>query len=145
KETNQMLEVYADVIENDMAIPVIKGRKTESEKFAGAEYTITVESMMHDGRALQAGTSHHFGSGFAEAFDISYLDKEGRGLFVHQTSCGFSTRVMGGLIMVLVDNRGLVVPPKIAPTRAMIVPVAQHKEGVLDKAYDLKEELNQIV
>lgn len=145
KETNQMLEVYADVIENYMAIPVIKGKKTESEKFAGAEHTITVESMMHDGRALQAGTSHHFGSGFAEAFDISYLDKEGKSQFVHQTSWGLSTRVMGALIMVHGDNRGLIVPPKIAPTQAMIVPIAQHKEGVLDKAYDLRDELKNLV
>jgi len=145
EETDKMLDQYADVIENYMAIPVIKGRKTESEKFAGAEYTITVECMMHDGRALQAGTSHHFGSGFAEAFDITYLDKEGKSQFVHQTSWGFSTRVMGALIMVHGDNRGLVVPPKIAPTQVMIVPIAQHKEGVLDKAYDVRDQLQKIV
>src|SRR5699024_843587 len=107
--------------------------------------TITVESMMHDGRALQAGTSHHFGSGFAEAFDISYLDKEGKSQLVHQTSWGFSTRVRGAIIMVHGDNRGLVVPPKIAPTQAMIVPIAQHKEGVLNKAYDLRDELKDLV
>lgn len=143
EETDRMLEQYADVIENYMAIPVIKGRKTASEKFAGAEYTITVESMMHDGRALQAGTSHHFGSGFAEAFDITYLDKEGKSQYVNQTSWGFSTRVMGALIMVHGDNRGLVVPPKIAPTQVMIVPIAQHKEGVLDKAYEIKTDLEK--
>jgi len=140
-ETNQMLDVYADIVENYLAIPVIKGRKADMEKFAGANYTITIECMMHDGRALQAGTSHHFGSGFAEAFDITYLDKEGKSQYVHQTSWGLSTRVMGALIMVHGDNRGLVVPPKIAPTQAMIVPIAQHKEGVLDKAYDLRDKL----
>src|SRR5699024_5295615 len=144
EETAKMLDQYADILEDYMAIPVIKGQKTEMEKFAGAEYTITVESMMHDGRALQAGTSHHFGSGFAEAFDISYLDKEGKSQFVHQTSWGFSTRVTGALIMVHGDNRGLVVPPKIAPTQVMIVPIAQHKEGVLDKAYEIKADLEKI-
>src|SRR5699024_2243671 len=126
EETDRMLEVYADIVENYLAVPVIRGRKTESEKFAGAEYTITIESMMHDGRALQAATSHHFGSGFAEAFDITYLDQEGKSQFVHQTSWGLSSRVTGGLIMVHGDNRGLVVPPRIAPTQAMIVPIAQH-------------------
>lgn len=144
EETDRMLGVYADIVENYLAVPVIRGRKTDSEKFAGAEYTITIESMMHDGRALQAATSHHFGTGFAEAFDISYLDKEGNSQFVHQTSWGLSTRVMGGLIMVHGDNRGLVVPPRIAPTQAMIVPVAQHKEGVLDKAYEIREKLADI-
>src|SRR5699024_2443374 len=134
EETDRMLEVYADIVENYLAVPGIRGRKTESERVAGAEYTITIESMMHDGRALQAATSHHFGSGFAEAFDITYLDKEGKSQFVHQTSWGLSTRVMGGLNMVHGDNRGLVVPPRIAPKQAMIVPIAQHKEGVLDAA-----------
>ncbi|HLR71622.1 MAG TPA: proline--tRNA ligase [Pseudogracilibacillus sp.] len=145
KETDKMLDVYADLAENYLAIPVIKGRKTEMEKFAGAEYTITIECMMHDGKALQAGTSHNFGSGFAEAFDITYLDKEGKSQYVHQTSWGVSTRIMGALIMVHGDNRGLVVPPRIAPTQAMIVPIAQHKEGVLDKAYDLRDKLAEIV
>ncbi|MEI3613039.1 proline--tRNA ligase [Pseudogracilibacillus sp. SO30301A] len=145
KETAQMLDVYADIAENYLAIPVIKGRKTEMEKFAGAEYTITIECMMHDGKALQAGTSHNFGSGFAEAFDITYLDKEGKSQYVHQTSWGLSTRIMGALIMVHGDNRGLVVPPRIAPTQAMIVPIAQHKEGVLDKAYNLRDKLADIV
>src|SRR5699024_7170471 len=144
KETDQMLDVYAELAEDYLAIPVIKGRKTESEKFAGAEYTITIETMMHDGLALQAGTSHYFGTGFAEAFDITYLDKEGKSQFVHQTSWGVSTRIMGALIMVHGDNRGLVVPPRIAPTQAMIVPIAQHKEGVLDKAYDLRDQLAKI-
>lgn len=145
EETAKMLNVYADVLENFMAIPVIKGTKTESEKFAGAEYTLTVESLMHDGQALQSGTSHLFGTGFAEAFDITYLDKEGKSQFVHQTSWGATTRLLGALIMVHGDNRGLVLPPKMAPIQAIIVPIAQHKEGVLDKAYNLREKLADVV
>src|SRR5690625_2782591 len=144
-ETSQMLEVYADICENYLAIPVLKGKKTEKEKFAGAEYTLTIEALMHDGRALQSGTSHYLGTGFAEAFDIQYLDKEGKQQYVHQTSWGVSTRIMGALIMVHGDNRGLVVPPRIAPTQAMIIPIAQHKEGVLDAAYDLRDRLAKIV
>lgn len=140
-ETNRMLEIYADVCEDYLAVPVYRGRKTESEKFAGAEYTLTIESLMHDGKALQSGTSHYFGTGFAEAFDIRYLNKEGVEEPVHQTSWGMSTRIMGALIMVHGDNRGLVIPPKIAPTQAMVIPIAQHKEGVLDKAYDLRDAL----
>jgi len=145
EETEKMLNVYADVCENYLAMPVLKGTKTESEKFSGAEYTLTIESLMHDGRALQAGTSHHFGTGFAEAFDIRYLDKEGNQQLVHQTSWGVTTRLIGALIMVHGDNRGLVIPPRIAPTQAIIVPIAQHKEGVLDKAYDLRDQLKDIV
>lgn len=144
EETDKMLDVYADVVENYLAIPVIKGRKTEMEKFAGAKYTLTIECLMHDGKALQAGTSHLFGTGFAEAFDIQYSDKEGKQQYVHQTSWGITTRLIGALIMVHGDNRGLVVPPRIAPTQAMIVPIAQHKEGVLDKAYDLRDKLAEI-
>nr|WP_010529356.1 proline--tRNA ligase [Lentibacillus jeotgali] len=144
-ETNQMLEIYADVCENYLAIPVLRGKKTESEKFAGAHYTLTIESLMHDGKALQSGTSHYLGTGFAEAFDILYLDENGEQKPVHQTSWGMSTRIMGALIMVHGDNRGLVIPPRIAPTQAMIVPVAQHKEGVLDKAYDLRDRLQNLV
>nr|WP_246569932.1 proline--tRNA ligase [Lentibacillus saliphilus] len=145
QETRQMLDVYTDVCENYLAIPVIKGRKTESEKFAGAEYTLTIEALMHDGRALQSGTSHYFGTGFAEAFDIRYLDENGDQTPVHQTSWGMSTRILGGLIMVHGDNRGLVIPPRIAPIQAMIVPIAQHKEGVLDHAYHLRDELKDLV
>ncbi|MFC3039342.1 proline--tRNA ligase [Virgibacillus xinjiangensis] len=143
-EADKMLDVYADVVENHLAIPVVKGRKTEKEKFAGAKYTLTIESLMHDGKALQSGTSHHFGSGFAEAFDITYLDENGEQQHVHQTSWGITTRLIGALIMVHGDNRGLVIPPKIAPTQAMIVPIAQHKEGVLDKAYDLRDRLQNL-
>jgi prolyl-tRNA synthetase len=145
EETDRMLGIYADLVESYLAIPVVRGRKTESEKFAGADYTLTIEALMHDGRALQSGTSHHFGSGFAEAFDITYLDKEGKSQYVHQTSWGLSTRIMGALIMVHGDNRGLVIPPNIAPTQAKIVPIAQHKEGVLDKAYDLRDQLQDFV
>src|SRR5690625_3546802 len=144
EEAKRMFDVYTDVVENHMAIPVLRGTKTESEKFAGAEYTLTIESLMHDGKALQSGTSHYLGTGFAEAFDIRYLNTEGKEEPVHQTSWGMSTRIMGALIMVHGDNRGLVIPPKIAPTQAMIVPIAQHKEGVLDKAYDLRDALKDI-
>ncbi|TMN22532.1 proline--tRNA ligase [Lentibacillus cibarius] len=145
EETAQMLDIYAEICEDYLAIPVLRGKKTEKEKFAGAEYTLTVESLMHDGKALQSGTSHYFGTGFAEAFDIRYLNKDGEQQPVHQTSWGMSTRIMGALIMVHGDNRGLVIPPRIAPTQAMIVPVAQHKEGVLDKAYDLRDRLQHLV
>ncbi|SHH13093.1 proline--tRNA ligase [Virgibacillus chiguensis] len=145
EETERMIGIYADVVEKYLAIPVLKGKKTDKEKFAGAKYTLTIESLMHDGKALQSGTSHHFGSGFAEAFDITYLDENGDSQYVHQTSWGLSTRIMGALIMVHGDNRGLVIPPRIAPTQAMIVPIAQHKEGVLDKAYDLRDQLKGIV
>ncbi|MBL4952851.1 proline--tRNA ligase [Neobacillus sp. OS1-32] len=144
EETIRMLNVYADVLENVLAIPVVKGQKTEKEKFAGAKATFTVESLMHDGKALQSGTSHHFGTGFAKAFGIQYLDKDGKQQYVHQTSWGFTTRVIGALIMVHGDDRGLVIPPKAAPTQVMIVPIAQHKEGVLDFAYELKDSLAKI-
>ncbi|WP_043934772.1 proline--tRNA ligase [Bacillus sp. EB01] len=142
EETKKMLDVYADVLENILAIPVIKGQKTEKEKFAGAKFTYTVESLMHDGKALQSATSHHLGNGFAKAFGIQFLDREGKLQHVHQTSWGFTTRVIGALIMVHGDDRGLVIPPKAAPTQIMIVPVAQHKEGVLDFAYTLKDKLS---
>ncbi|WP_059170342.1 proline--tRNA ligase [Bacillus sp. FJAT-27445] len=142
EETKRMLEVYATLLEDYLAIPVVKGQKTEKEKFAGAKFTYTVESLMHDGKALQSGTSHHLGDGFAQAFGINYLDKEGKLQYVHQTSWGMTTRVIGALIMVHGDDRGLVIPPKVAPTQVMIVPIAQHKEGVLDFAYGLKERLS---
>ncbi|HAM82255.1 proline--tRNA ligase [Ornithinibacillus bavariensis] len=145
QETDRMLNVYADLVEHYLAIPVLRGRKTDKEKFAGAKYTLTIEALMHDGKALQSGTSHHFGTGFAEAFNITYLDENGKSQFVHQTSWGVSTRIMGALIMVHGDNRGLVVPPRIAPIQAMIVPIAQHKEGVLDKAYELRDQLRSLV
>ncbi|WP_421380689.1 proline--tRNA ligase [Bacillus salacetis] len=141
EETVKMLEVYAELCENILAIPVIKGQKTEKEKFAGAKYTYTIESLMHDGKALQSGTSHHLGDGFAKAFGIQFSDREGNLQYVQQTSWGFTTRIIGAMIMVHGDDRGLVIPPKAAPTQLMIVPIAQHKEGVLDFAYDLKDRL----
>ncbi|KMJ57282.1 proline--tRNA ligase [Bacillus sp. LL01] len=142
EETVKMLTVYAEICENILAIPVIKGQKTEKEKFAGAKYTYTIESLMHDGKALQSATSHHLGDGFAKAFGIQFLDREGKQQYVQQTSWGFTTRIIGAMIMVHGDDRGLVVPPRIAPTQVIIVPIAQHKEGVLDFTYDLKEKLS---
>ena len=139
--TIQMLNVYADFCEQVLAIPVIKGRKTDKEKFAGAEATYTIEALMHDGKALQSGTSHNFGDGFARAFGIQYTDKENKLQYVHQTSWGMSTRIIGGIIMVHGDDSGLVLPPKIAPTQVMVIPIQQRKEGVLEKAQELKSEL----
>ena len=137
-----MLNVYADLCEDFLAIPVIRGRKTDKEKFAGAEATYTIESLMHDGKALQSGTSHNFGDGFAKAFNIQYLDKDNKLKYVHQTSWGMTTRMVGAIIMVHGDNNGLVLPPKVAPTQVMIVPIQQAKEGVLDKAFEVKEVLS---
>lgn len=140
-ETEQMLNVYADFCENSLAIPVIKGQKTDKEKFAGAEATYTIEAMMHDGKALQSGTSHYFGDGFAKAFDITFTGRDNSLCHPHQTSWGMSTRIIGGIIMTHGDNNGLVLPPAIAPIQVMIIPIAQHKEGVLDKARELQERL----
>lgn len=139
--TVQMLNVYADFCEEVLAIPVIKGQKTDKEKFAGAQQTYTIEAMMHDGKALQSGTSHNFGDGFARAFGIQYSDKENQLQYVHQTSWGLSTRIIGALIMVHGDDSGLVLPPRIAPTQIMVIPIAQHKAGVLEKAQELAETL----
>ena len=144
KETDQMLEVYAEFFEKHLAIPVIKGRKTESEKFAGAETTYTIEAMMHDGKALQSATSHYFGDGFAKAFDITFQDRNKESQHVYQTSWGSSTRMIGGVIMTHGDNRGLVLPPAIAPVQVVIIPVAMHKEGVLEKANELLASLKDI-
>lgn len=143
ERTLQMLDVYADFCEEFLAIPVIKGRKTDKEKFAGAESTYTVEALMHDGKALQSGTSHNFGDGFAKAFEIQYTDKDNKLKYVHQTSWGVSTRLIGGVIMVHGDDNGLVLPPKLAPVQIMIVPIMQKKEGVLDKAFELKDVLSE--
>lgn len=139
--TQQMLNLYADFCEEVLAMPVIRGRKTDKEKFAGAEATYTIEALMHDGKALQSGTSHNFGDGFAKAFGIQYTAKDNTLQYVHQTSWGMTTRLIGAIIMVHGDNSGLVLPPRIAPTQVMIIPIAQHKEGVLDKAYELKSTL----
>ena len=144
EETIKMLNVYATFCEKYLAIPVVKGRKTDKEKFAGAEETYTIESLMHSGIALQSGTSHNFGDGFAKAFGIQYTDKDNQLKYVHQTSWGMTTRMIGAIIMVHGDDSGLVLPPKIAPTQLMIIPIAQHKEGVLDKADELFERLKAI-
>ncbi len=142
ERTIQMLNVYADFCERVLAIPMIKGRKSEKEKFAGAHATYTIEALMHDGKALQSGTSHNFGDGFARAFDIKYTDRNNTLQYVHQTSWGMSTRIIGAIIMVHGDDSGLVLPPRIAPTQIMIIPINQNKEGVLDKAFELKEKLS---
>ncbi len=141
ERTIQMLNVYADFCENYLAIPVIKGQKTDKEKFAGAKSTYTIEALMHDGKALQSGTSHNFGDGFAQAFGIQYSDKENKLQYVHQTSWGMSTRIIGAIIMVHGDDSGLVLPPRIAPVQVMVVPIAQHKAGVLEKAAELQSSL----
>ena len=142
EETLRILNMYEDLYRDVMAIPVIKGRKSDKEKFAGARETYTVEAMMHDGKALQAATSHYFGDGFAKAFDITFTDRNNELKYVHQTSWGISTRSIGGLIMVHGDDDGLRLPPRIAPVQIVIVPVAMHKPGVLDAAHALKESLS---
>ncbi len=141
EETIQMLNVYADFHETDLAIPVIKGAKTPSDKFAGAEDTYAIEALMHDGKALQAGTSHYFGDGFARAFDITYTDKENKLVYPFQTSWGVTTRMIGGIIMTHGDDNGLVLPPAIAPIQVVIIPVAAHKPGVIDAAKALADRL----
>ncbi|SCW76407.1 prolyl-tRNA synthetase [Lachnospiraceae bacterium C10] len=143
ERTIQMLNLYADFCENVLAIPMVKGRKTDKEKFAGAVATYTIEALMHDGKALQSGTSHNFGDGFAKAFGVQYTDKENKLTPVHQTSWGVSTRLIGALIMVHGDDSGLVLPPRIAPVQVTIVPIQQHKDGVLDQAYALRDTLKQ--
>lgn len=142
ERTIQMLNVYADFCEEILAIPVIRGQKTDKEKFAGANATYTIEALMHDGKALQSGTSHNFGDGFAQAFEIQFADKDNTLKYVHQTSWGMSTRIVGAIIMVHGDDNGLVLPPQIAPTQVMIIPVQQKKEGVLDKACELHAALS---
>ena len=141
EETERMLNIYAEFCEKYLAIPVLKGRKTKKEQFAGAEATYTIEAMMHDGKSLQSGTSHYFGDGFARAFDITYTDKENKLQHPHQTSWGVSTRLIGAIIMTHGDDNCLVLPPSIAPIQVVVVPVAQHKPGVADKAMELKERL----
>lgn len=141
EETERMLNVYADFCEKCLAMPVIKGKKTESDKFAGAVSTYAIEALMHDGQALQAGTSHYFGDGFAKAFGIMYTDKENKKVYPHQTSWGVTTRLIGAIIMTHGDDNGLVLPPAVAPVQAVIIPVQQHKDGVLEKAQELKDRL----
>ena len=141
EKTMQMLEVYRDFAENVLAIPVITGRKSEKEKFAGAVATYTMEAMMQDGKALQMGTSHNLGDNFAKGYEIQYLSREGKLEYCFTTSWGTSTRMIGGLIMVHGDDRGLVLPPRVAPIQIVILPIAMHKEGVLDKASAIRDEL----
>ena len=141
EETMRMLEVYREFAYNVLAIPVLTGQKTEKEKFAGAQDTYTMEAIMHDGQALQMGTSHNLGQHFAKVFDIQFLDKDGQRKYAWQTSWGTSTRMIGGLIMVHGDDRGLKLPPRVAPIQAIIVPIAMHKEGVLDKAGEVLAQL----
>ena len=142
-ETMQQLNTYRNFMENVLAIPVICGRKSEKEKFAGAYATYTLEAMMQDGKALQMGTSHNLADHFAKAYEINYLSREGKLEPCFTTSWGVSTRMIGGMIMVHGDDRGLVMPPRVAPIQVVILPIAMHKEGVLEKAEALREELKR--
>ena len=141
ERTLQMLEIYADVVENLLAIPVIKGIKTETEKFAGAEETYTIEAMTYDGKALQSATSHYFGQNFTKPFDVKFQNRDGKQEYAYQTSWGLSTRLIGAIIMAHGDNRGLKLPPRVAPIQAVVVPVAMHKDGVKEKATEVYEML----
>lgn len=141
EETLKMLDVYADFFEKYLCIPVIKGKKTDKEKFAGAIATYTIEAMMHDGKALQAGTSHNFGDGFAKAFDVKYLDKDNTLKYCHGTSWGTTTRMIGAIIMAHGDDNGLVLPPAVAPVQAIVIPIQAHKDGVIDKAQNILNTL----
>ncbi|HZK28846.1 MAG TPA: His/Gly/Thr/Pro-type tRNA ligase C-terminal domain-containing protein, partial [Clostridia bacterium] len=141
KETLDMLDLYVEFFENALAIPVLRGLKSESEKFAGAVQTFTVEAMMHDGKALQSGTTHYLGDGFAKAFNIQFTDKDNTLRYVYQTSWGISSRSIGGLIMVHGDDEGLVLPPAVAPVQVVVIPIAPHKEGVLEEAARLVDQL----
>lgn len=143
EETVRMLNVYADFCEKTLAIPVVRGQKTESEKFAGALATYTIEAMMHDGKALQSGTSHYFGDGFARAFDIQFTGRDNTLQYPHQTSWGVTTRLIGAIIMAHGDDSGLVLPPHIAPIQLMVIPVAAHKPGVIEKAEELQHRLEK--
>ena len=142
-ETVKMLDVYAEFCEKYLCIPVIKGIKTEKERFAGAVETYTIEALMHDGKALQSGTSHYFGDGFAKAFGIQYTDKENKLAVPHQTSWGMTTRLIGAVIMTHGDDSGLILPPAVAPKQIMVIPVAQHKEGVIEKATEVYDRLRK--
>lgn len=144
EETEKMLNVYTTFCQEYLAMPVIQGQKTESDKFAGAERTYCIEALMHDGKALQAGTSHYFGDGFAKAFGIQFLNKENKLAFPHQTSWGVTTRLIGAIIMTHGDDNGLVLPPAVAPIQAIVIPIAQHKEGVTEKANALCDRLDKV-
>ena len=140
-ETLGQLEVYRRFCEESLMIPVVAGRKTEKEKFAGAEDTYTIEAMMHDGKSLQSGTSHFFGNGFAKAFDIQFTARDNSLQYPFQTSWGMSTRIIGAIIMTHGDDNGLILPPAVAPTQVVVIPIAQHKEGVLEAATALRDRL----
>ncbi len=142
-ETEQQLNCYADFAEHDLCIPVLKGRKTDKEKFAGAEATYTIEAMMKDGKALQSGTSHYFGDKFSRAYDVTFTGRDNTLQYPFQTSWGASTRLIGAIIMTHGDDDGLILPPAIAPVQVVIVPVAAHKPGVLDKCRELAAEIGK--
>lgn len=144
EETERMLNVYAHFAEQYLAIPVVKGQKTEKERFAGAEATYTIEALMHDGKALQSGTSHYFGDGFSRAFEVQYTDKENKLVYPFQTSWGTTTRLIGAVIMTHGDDNGLVLPPAVAPIQTVIVPIASHKAGVTEKATEIYERLKKV-
>ena len=144
EETIRMLNVYAEFCEKYLAMPVVKGVKTAKERFAGAEDTYTIEALMHDGKALQSGTSHYFGDGFAKAFNIQFTGKDNKLHHPFQTSWGTTTRLIGAIIMTHGDDNGLVLPPAVAPIQLVIIPIASHKEGVLDKANELKNKLANV-
>ena len=139
-----MHKIYADFAENVLAMPVVMGKKTDKERFAGAEATYTIEALMHDGKALQSGTSHYFGDGFSKAFDVTFMDKENKLVHPFQTSWGTTTRLIGAVIMTHGDDSGLVLPPAIAPIQTVIVPIASHKEGVLPKANEVYTKLKSV-
>lgn len=143
-ETEQMLNVYAEFAKNALAMPVVKGQKTEKERFAGAEATYTIEALMHDGKALQSGTSHYFGDGFSRAFDVQFTDKDNKPVYPFQTSWGTTTRLIGAVIMTHGDDNGLVLPPAVAPIQTVIVPIASHKEGVSEKAAEICDRLKKV-
>ncbi len=143
-ETERMHKIYADFAENVLAMPVVMGKKTDKERFAGAEATYTIEALMHDGKALQSGTSHYFGDGFSRAFEVTYMDKENKLVHPFQTSWGTTTRLIGAVIMTHGDDSGLVLPPLVAPIQAVIIPIASHKEGVLVKANELYARLKNV-
>ena len=141
ERTLQMLNIYVDVAEKLLAIPVITGLKTETEKFAGADETYTIEAMTYDGKALQSGTSHYFGQNFTKPFDVKFQNRDGKLEYAYQTSWGISTRLIGAIIMAHGDNRGLKLPPRVAPIQVEIIPIAQHKEGVEEKVSEIYERL----
>ena len=143
EETEQQLNTYADFCENYLMIPVVKGKKTDKEKFAGAEATYTIEAMMHDGKALQSGTSHYFGDGFSRAFGVQFAGRDNTLQYPHQTSWGVSTRLIGAIIMTHGDDEGLILPPAIAPFQVVIVPIAAHKPGVNEKAEELAARVSK--